>query len=124
MITTGFPHNLRRLRQEADLSLAELAAKVAEVRQTLWGWETGRTAPRPGQLLALATALGCTVDELVRPAGERPRLSQDPTEWARGYRDGFSDCPPPEGRSGLAYSSGRVEGEADRLAGAANRLTQ
>lgn len=124
MITTGFPHNLRRLRQGADLSLAELAAKVAEVRQTLWGWETGRTAPRPCQLLALATALGCSVDELVRPAGERPRLRQDPTEWARGYQDGFADIPAPAVPSGLAYSSGRVEGESDRLSGAANRLTQ
>lgn len=48
------------------------------------------------------------------------RLRQDPAEWARGYRDGFKDRRAPEG---LAYASGWIEGEADRLAGAANRLS-
>jgi len=111
-------------RTAKGLSQAALARLLGVSRGAVHNWEAGHKTPSLEMTCALATALGCSVDELVRPAGERPRLSQDPAEWARGYRDGFSDCPPPEGRSGLAYSSGRVEGEADRLAGAANRLTQ
>jgi hypothetical protein len=49
----------------------------------------------------------------------------DPASWAAGYasayeRSGTPRMPP--GLDGLSWSSGRIEGEADRLAGRPSQL--
>ncbi len=190
---------LAELRTAQGLSQAALARILGVSRGAVHNWEAGHRTPTLEQASALATALGCTVDELIRPtegpstwptaddllarafgpsrppasdayrlgvlaelrcqtgeadrvmcpydegtaeatefaAGRQeaqqqgpgpgvpeqprqgPRLRQDPADWARGYQDGFRDRQPTaEPADGLAYASGRLEGEADRLAGA------
>lgn len=49
----------------------------------------------------------------------------DKKAWERGYRDAYAKLPyrgDPEGLDALSYSSGRVEGEGDRLTGKPDRL--
>lgn len=111
---------LTELRTAQGLSQAALARILGVSRGAVHSWEAGRRTPSLEQASALATALGCTVDDLLRPAEQPPRLRQDPAEWARGYQDGFHDRPAAE--PGLAYASGRVEGESDRLSGAPSRI--
>ncbi len=48
------------------------------------------------------------------------RVRIDPASWAAGYRAAFAGpgpAPIPAGLDPLSGSSGRIEGEADRLAG-------
>lgn len=67
---TDFATNLRRLRALKRLSQAELGRQLGHERQTIYAWEKGNYHPRTDQLVPLADALGCTVDELVRPVKE------------------------------------------------------
>ncbi|GAA3243609.1 helix-turn-helix transcriptional regulator [Actinocorallia longicatena] len=48
---------LKRLREERGLSLAELGDAVGVQRSQVWHWEDGRTVPSPGRLVELAVAL-------------------------------------------------------------------
>jgi len=66
-MNTSLPENLRRARAQKELTLSELARAVGTKRQNLWSWESGRTSPSLEMLLALAAALGVTVDDLLRP---------------------------------------------------------
>lgn len=51
----------------------------------------------------------------------------DAEAWAAGYRSAYERAGParlPPGLDGLSWSSGRIEGEADRLAGRASQVDQ
>ena len=52
-------------RKKAGLSQDALAEAVGVSRQAVSKWETGDAVPETGKLLALASALGITVDELL-----------------------------------------------------------
>lgn len=54
MTTTGAA---RALREEAELSLSELAAEAKVHRTTIHRWETGRRRPRGDAALRYLTAL-------------------------------------------------------------------
>ncbi|HEY1848607.1 MAG TPA: helix-turn-helix transcriptional regulator [Opitutaceae bacterium] len=60
-----FAANLRRLRDEADLSQEELAFRAAVHRTQVSLLERGDRLPRFETLIKLAGALGVTVDHLV-----------------------------------------------------------
>lgn len=62
-------------RKKAGLSQDALAEKLGVSRQAISKWETAESVPETGKLLALASALGVTVDEL---------LSEDGPEESRG----------------------------------------
>jgi len=47
----------RRIREHADLSLAEMAKGVPVDPSTLWRWETGRQCPRGAAALRYAALL-------------------------------------------------------------------
>jgi hypothetical protein len=52
-------------------------------------------------------------------------VRQDVESWAAGYASAYERAGPirmPPGLDGLAWSSGRIEGEADRLAGRPSQL--
>ncbi len=49
------------------LEEAALAAGIG--RSTIWRWSAGRSAPLRPQAEALADALGCSVDRVLRAAG-------------------------------------------------------
>lgn len=70
MLATSFSENLVRLREKRGLTQSELARLLGKPRQTVWKWGRAIVKPDPAELIAIADALGCTVDELVRPIKE------------------------------------------------------
>jgi hypothetical protein len=59
-------------------------------------------------------------------SSERGQAAQDPKSWVAGYRAGHTgkipDAPPP-GTDALSWSSGVIEGRADKEAGRVRPLT-
>ncbi len=49
---------LNRLRREAGLTLADVAAALGVSKPTVWAWEKGKARPLPERLAAIAAALG------------------------------------------------------------------
>ena len=68
----GLPARLRALRETRGLSLEDVAQRVEVSRQTVWYWETGRSAPTPRNLRRLAGALDATVEELCSGSASAP----------------------------------------------------
>ena len=60
----SFAWNLKTLRSEKDMTQGELAGKIGVSQKTLSSWETGRTEPNIGEVIALCDALGCTLEKL------------------------------------------------------------
>lgn len=58
MTTESLGSALRRLRERADLSQEELAAKAQVSRASIQNWEGDRRAPRRAEARRLAAALG------------------------------------------------------------------
>ncbi len=58
--------NIRAARLAAGLTQKELAAKVGIPYQTLQRWEYGTFSPNMDNLIKLASALGISVEELVK----------------------------------------------------------
>ena len=59
-----FSHQLLQARKRRGLSQLELAEQIGVSRQAVSKWETGEAAPDLGKLLALAEALGISMDQL------------------------------------------------------------
>ena len=59
--------HIAHLRKRARLTQLSLAAKMGVARATVNRWETGHASPRSGLLASLATALGCSTDDLLTP---------------------------------------------------------
>ena len=55
---------LNRLRREAGLTLADVAAALSVSKPTVWAWEKGKARPLPERLDAIAAALGVPQDTL------------------------------------------------------------
>jgi transcriptional regulator with XRE-family HTH domain len=71
---------LNRLRREAGLTLADVAAALSVSKPTVWAWEKGKARPLPERLDAIAAALGVTRDELSdgpEVAGAAPAIIED-----------------------------------------------
>lgn len=58
---------LNRLRREAGLTLAEVAAMLGVSKPTVWAWEKGKARPLPERLAAIAAALGVDPQILAPP---------------------------------------------------------
>jgi transcriptional regulator with XRE-family HTH domain len=61
---------LNRLRREAGLTLAEVAARLGVSKPTVWAWEKGKARPLPERMEAIAAALGAAPDALAEAANE------------------------------------------------------
>lgn len=59
---------IRKLREERGISREELAHRVGVHLNTIVNWETGRNDIRSSELLRLAKALDCTVEDILAPA--------------------------------------------------------
>lgn len=55
------------LRKAANLTQQQLADLLNVGRSTVTMWEIGRNAPPSKYLLALSEALGCSVEDLLKP---------------------------------------------------------
>jgi len=62
----GLGARLNRLRREAGLTLADVAATLGVSKPTVWAWEKGKARPLPERLDAIAAALG-VAPELLAP---------------------------------------------------------
>lgn len=62
-------HRLNRLRREAGLTLADIAAALGVSKPTVWAWEKGKARPLPERLDAIAAALGVAPELLAESAG-------------------------------------------------------
>jgi transcriptional regulator with XRE-family HTH domain len=58
-------------RRSKTLTQQALADIMGVKRSTVAMWETGTSLPRADLLPKLADVLGCTVDELLRPADKK-----------------------------------------------------
>ncbi len=56
---------LKNLRESLNLRQEDLANKLSVNRSTIAKWETGEAMPRADKLLALASILKCSVDDLL-----------------------------------------------------------
>ena len=63
-------YNIRRFRQDNNLTQEELANRLGMKKQTVSSWEAGRTEPTLGQCSSMARIFGVTVDELVSGEGD------------------------------------------------------
>lgn len=64
---------VKRVREAAGMSGAELARRLDVDRATIWRWEVGRQKPEsPDLIKAFATLFGLDIDEVLRIAGLRP----------------------------------------------------
>ena len=63
---------LNRLRREAGLTLADVAATLGVSKPTVWAWEKGKARPLPERLDAIAAALGVE-PSLLAPGPAVPR---------------------------------------------------
>ena len=77
---------LGRLRREAGLTLADVAAALGVSKPTVWAWEKGKARPLPERLGAIAAALG------VEAEGS-PRQSAPSLSISSRRKRGFEDLP-------------------------------
>jgi transcriptional regulator with XRE-family HTH domain len=82
MVNTSLGTTLRSLREQADLSQEELAARAQVSRASVQNWERDRSTPRRAEFRRLATALGITADHL-RALTEQPEPAAAPDEIRR-----------------------------------------
>lgn len=65
---------LRELRKNANLSQTELADRLGVGQTAVSMWERGQASPATGKLTAIADALNCTVDELLRGEADNEQI--------------------------------------------------
>ncbi|MCB9735235.1 MAG: helix-turn-helix domain-containing protein [Deltaproteobacteria bacterium] len=83
----SLPNRVRSLREAHRLTQAELAARVGVSRQALGAIEAGRVDPSLSLMVALAAALGTTLDGLVPPpVAERVAAAEASGAVERGAR--------------------------------------
>ena len=61
---TEFKDRLRGMRCERRLTQAELASRAGVNRAMVWNWEHGINYPTLSNAMAVADALGCSLDQL------------------------------------------------------------
>jgi transcriptional regulator with XRE-family HTH domain len=64
----GLGARINRLRREAGLTLADIAAALGVSKPTVWAWEKGKARPLPERLGAIAAALGVAPEALATSA--------------------------------------------------------
>ena len=79
---TKISKNIKRARSRRSLTQDALAERIHVTRQTISGWETGRTQPSLDMLLLLCDALDVPAEELLY--GEKRNTSLEPPAGYRG----------------------------------------
>ena len=65
-----FSNNIKSRREMLRMTQEELAKRVGVTQTTIWLYENGEATPKLAIALALAKALGTTVEQLVDTAAE------------------------------------------------------
>lgn len=75
----GLADRLKRARKLADLTQAQVAARIGVDTSAVGQWETGKTVPSPTNLTELARLLNVSTDDLldVRQPALGPALGKD-----------------------------------------------
>lgn len=60
-----FGRNLKRKREERNLTQGEVAERISDTQQNVSSYETGYKVPSVRVLIAAADLFGCTTDELI-----------------------------------------------------------
>lgn len=84
----SFGQHLRRLREEAGLSAAELARRAGVPVSTLRGWQADKGMPSLSALLRLAQALGVPVERFAEGVEdpEEDETESDEVRLRRGRK--------------------------------------
>ena len=61
---------IRKRREQAAMTQAQMAEALNVNRATVAMWETGKSNPRAEMLPAIAQLLGCTLDDLYKEEKE------------------------------------------------------
>lgn len=69
-----FSANLRRAREAAGMTQAELSRRVEVHPSHVCFWENGRRMPRLDTVVKLVSALDCRADELIEGMVWRPNV--------------------------------------------------
>lgn len=70
MMSMSIANRIQDARKRANLTQFQLAQKVGVSAMTPSRWETGASKPRRRQVVAVAEALGITVEELTQDEAE------------------------------------------------------
>lgn len=70
----GLGARINRLRREAGLTLADIAATLGVSKPTVWAWEKGKARPLPERIEAIADALGVAPEALAASAPARREI--------------------------------------------------
>lgn len=68
-LTTG--EFIRAQRIAVDMTQTDLAKSASVTQTTVSNWERDLCLPDPKQLISLAAAFGCTIDNILLPDAER-----------------------------------------------------
>jgi len=101
-------NSMTEKQRSAALQMAK-ANSIAEA----WDWQKDQ----------LADGQGIDVKNVV---GKLKPITQDAKSWEAGYKNGHGGTldETPKGVDGLAYTSGLIEGQADRAAGRVRPLSR
>lgn len=78
--TTGFSGKLRDLRNASGITQEDLSAQMNVTRQTISGWERGRSEPDIAAIKKLSQIFDVSVDELLSAA----RMNTTTTDYRKG----------------------------------------
>ena len=86
-------NNIKRIRKLNNLYQKELADKVGTSSQVISNWERGYTKPNDEDLISLADALNCSVDELLGREPKHNNSSDDFDAFMFEDKEAFDSLP-------------------------------
>lgn len=78
--------NIKRYREQAGMTQAELANKMGISDKTISSWEIDRTEPKMGKVEQLARVLGCQKSDIIGADGKAETLSAEEKALMADYR--------------------------------------
>lgn len=84
---------INRLRREAGLTLADIAASLGVSKPTVWAWEKGKARPLPERIGAIAAVLGVASEALTEEPGGFGDVSAVIAECRNRIAHACGTCP-------------------------------